>query len=175
MLLQDRVEEALASFARIDRRSAARVQVRLPARYLDFFSDDHAQRRARSPNSTAVSGRALAHDVRRRARPTDEAGGSPPSGRGRSRPRAAPGRARRKEPTLAIDLDGRRVKLAYHNVASCEVSYYPMDIEFLFPDQSVRAAGLARLRLHPPAARTRSRCQRINSSTRSICPPNCRR
>jgi hypothetical protein len=133
LLYQDRIEEALAQFARVDAtRVATALQHDYLRAYLGFFVD-----------GTALS-RQLAtvhrdHPVERwRARfravlaLLDEAagGGLPSTGggagaQGASDPAAA-------EPALELAVEPGRSRLAFRALESCELRYYPLDVEFRF-------------------------------------------
>jgi hypothetical protein len=133
LLLQDRVEEALAAFAKVDpKRIDSRIQYDYLQAYLDFYSDEHALARGiaeRYREHPVARWRALFADVRSQL---DEAAGAAPvvsDARDRDQSQGA---LAASEPALGLELEGRSVKLAYRNLASCEISYYPMDIEFLF-------------------------------------------
>jgi len=133
LLLQDRVEEALASFAKIDpARLEAHVQYDYLHAYLDFFSADHALARGIAEQYReypVARWRTMFGDVLSQL---DEAAGSAPVVNDERDRDQRQGALAASEPALTIDFEGRRVKLDYRNVTNCEVSYYPMDIEFLF-------------------------------------------
>lgn len=133
LLLQDRIEEALASFARVDgARLPARIQYDYMHAYLDFFTDDHVVARG-------IAERYREHPVQRwRARfqdvlnQLDEAQGaavavSDSEDRDQRQTELAA-----SEPALALAVEARRVTLGYQNLEQVEVSYYEMDVEFLF-------------------------------------------
>ena len=133
LLLQDRVEEALASFARVD---AARLPTALQYDYLraymDFFSNDHAVARGIAENYRQYPverWRLMFLDVLNQL---DEAEGrgtraGDPEDRTQSQTELAA-----TEPSLDLKVESRSVTLGYQNLESCQVDYYVMDIEFLF-------------------------------------------
>lgn len=133
LLFQDRVEEALEQFARVDR---ARVDTALQhdylRAYLGFFRDG-------SEASREVAALHRDHPVERwRARfravleQLDEAEGRPartPDG-GSGQPGASDPAA--DEPAFELVAEAGRTRLAWRNLAACELRYYPLDVEFQF-------------------------------------------
>jgi hypothetical protein len=129
MLLQDRVEDALSSFARIDgSRTTTRVQYDYLSAYLAFFTGDLAGARRTAERYKAY---AVTHWQQRFAdvlAQLDEAEGRTSPGQGEATPSDLAATA----PSLELALDGRRVVLAYRNLPECEVRYYELDVEFAF-------------------------------------------
>jgi hypothetical protein len=131
LLLQDRVEEALTSFARITAdRVTTRMQYDYLSAYLAFFTGDltGARRTAERHRDHPVAhwrqrfADVLAH--------LDEA-------QGRSSPGGdtTPADLAATAPSLELALEGRRATLAYRNLPQCEVRYYELDVEFAFSAQ----------------------------------------
>jgi hypothetical protein len=134
MLLQDRVEEALASFARIDAQALpTRLQYEYMRAYLDFFSQDHALARG-------IAERHRDHPVERWRELFREVLAQLDEAEGRAGAATDPDadRTRRQtdlaasEPALELTIEGRRIGLRHANLGSCRVSYFLMDVEFLF-------------------------------------------
>jgi hypothetical protein len=132
LLLQDRVEEALASFGRIDgSRVATRVQYDYLSAYLSFFTGDLAGARRTADRYRDY---AVAHwqqrfaDVRSQL---DEAEGRVSPGQ----TEAAPEDLAVTAPSLELGLTGQRATIAYRNLPQCEVRYYELDVEFAFSAQ----------------------------------------
>jgi len=129
LLLQDRVEDALASFARIDgSRRTTRVQYDYLSAYLAFFTGDlaGARRTAERHKDHPVE-----HWQQRFAdvlAQLDEAEGRTSPGQGE----AVPSDLAATAPSLELALDGRRAIVAYRNLPECEVRYYELDVEFAF-------------------------------------------
>jgi hypothetical protein len=129
LLLQDRIADALAAFAKIE---PAQVQERLQydylSAYLAFFTGDATRARA-------VAERHRDHPVphwRRRfaevLRQLDEAEGkvAPPTD-------AATGDALAAQaPALELGATGRNLTVRAQNLPRCEVRYYVLDVEFAF-------------------------------------------
>ncbi len=133
LLLQDRVGAALATFARVHAdRLPMRIQYDYMRAYLDFFTEDTAAARQ-------IALRYRDYPVRRWQELFREVGHQLGEAEGRVSARTDPkSRTQRQtalatqEPTLELDVAAKRVKLQYHNLASCEIRYYQMDVEFLF-------------------------------------------
>ena len=129
LLLQDRVGEALESFARVDPAALrTHLQYDYLRAYLDFFSADHAAARGIAEgyrDYPVERWRELFGEVLSQV---DEAAGRGESGGGAGGQDALV----RAEPTLELAVEARRVALGYQNLARCEVRYYAMDIESLF-------------------------------------------
>ena len=133
LLLQDRVEQALASFARVDpTRLETRIQYDYMQAYMDFFSRDHALARAIAEpyrDYPVERWRRLFRDVLSQLDEADGLAGSAEDPDDRTRTQGA---LANQEPSLSAKVESRRVTLSYENLERCELSYYEMDIEFLF-------------------------------------------
>ncbi|MBL8748106.1 MAG: hypothetical protein JNK78_03030, partial [Planctomycetes bacterium] len=132
LLLQDRVEEALATFAKIDpAQIATRIQYDYLQAYLCFFTADTGKARA---IAMKYADHPVPHWQKRFAdvlAQLDEAEGktAPVTGEPTADQLAA------TAPALEVALDGHTVKLAYKNLGQCEVRYYELDVEFAFSAQ----------------------------------------
>ena len=132
LLLQDRVEEALQSFAKVERDAiAAKIQHDYLSAYLCFYTGDlqKARRIAEQRQDHPV-----AH-WQRRFRTVlahlDEA-------QGRDRPSTTqqdPDRLAATAPALELAVEGRTVAISYKNLTACDVRYYELDVEFAFSSQ----------------------------------------
>ncbi|MCR9244733.1 MAG: hypothetical protein NXI31_06860 [bacterium] len=132
LLLQDRIEDALAAHERIvPTQLDTRVQYDYLSAYLCFFTATTAQART-------IAERHRDHPVthwRKRFREIlahlDEA-------EGKTAPTADPqsGDAlAATAPAIELTLEGRTARIAHKNLASCEVRYYELDVEFAFSSQ----------------------------------------
>lgn len=133
LLLQDRIEEALAFFAGVNAdKIATRLQYDYCAAYLDLFSDEPLKARA-------IASRYVSHPVDRwrnafvaLAHQLDEI-----EGKG-AQVADAEDRAQRqtqlaaREPGFEFTLDAKTIHLSWQNVETVRVNYYPMDVELLF-------------------------------------------
>lgn len=133
LILQDRVEEATAAFARVRRDAVpAQLQYDYFACYLDLFSDEHARART-------IATPYLDHPVARWRNlfgaviaQLDEAEGKKPSGGDIADRGQRQGQLAAAQPMLEVALEGRSVVVRHKNLADCEVRYYRMDVEFSF-------------------------------------------
>jgi hypothetical protein len=142
LLLQDRIEEALASFARVDASALpARLQYDYARAYLDLFTPDRAVARQ-------IAEQYRNHPIERwRGRfreviaQLDEADGrtvavaDTEDGTRRLSDLAA------REPSLELSIEGSRIELRYRNIRQCRVSYRLMDVELLFSTHPFVAQG----------------------------------
>lgn len=133
LLLQDRVEEALTTFARIDpKKLVTRLQYDYLRCYLDFFTDEHAAARgiAESYRDHPIAHwRARFRDVLNQL---DEAEGkaaavSNPADRTQVQTQLAA-----TEPALELVASGSQVVLRWKNLAKVQVLYHRLDIESAF-------------------------------------------
>ena len=128
-LLQNRVQDALAAYARIDpARLESRLQHDYLSAYLCFFTGDIRRARALSEPHREHP---VAHWRERFAAvldQLDELEGRPVSA-------AAAGdqdRLAASEPSLELDARDAELVVRHKNLARCEVRYYPLDVEFAF-------------------------------------------
>ncbi len=133
LLLQDRVEEALETFARVDRaKMAAQMQYDYCAAYLKFFTDEPEQARA-------IAARYADHPVDRWrntfagiSAQLDEAMGksvSPIDAENRDQQQA---QLAATEPNFDFTVEARKIRINYQNLAAVKVSFYEVDVELLF-------------------------------------------
>lgn len=130
-MLQDRVEEGLAAFARIDRdRIDTKLQYDYMTAYVDFFRDAGAAREIASLYADYPVDR-WRKEFREVITQLDEI-----EGKGERRDPADEGadteRLAGSEPTLTLAVEARKIDIGHTNLDSCTVRYYPMDIEHLF-------------------------------------------
>ncbi|MDT7785206.1 MAG: hypothetical protein QOF58_3625, partial [Pseudonocardiales bacterium] len=133
LLLQDRIEEAQAAFARV---SADRVETKLQydycAAYLALFEEDVAKARA-------IAAKHLTHPVDRwRASFTalvnvlDEATGKGVKVADPNDPAQNQGKLAATEPGFELSGQGKGVRVTWQNLEVVTINYYPMDVELLF-------------------------------------------
>jgi hypothetical protein len=141
--LQDRTEEALATFAAIDASGLeSRLQYDYMRAYLAFYTPDPGVARR-------VAEAYVDHPVQRwRARfrdvlaQLDEAEGKGAAGAQDPESRdQQQGALAASEPSLELHVEARRVTLTYANVSAAEVRYRAMDIELLFSTNPFLASG----------------------------------
>ncbi|MFO1051292.1 MAG: hypothetical protein U1F36_03630 [Planctomycetota bacterium] len=133
LALQDRVEEALAAFARVD---AAKVPTRLQydalRAYLDFYTANTADARTiaeRYADHPVERWRKWFHEV---VAQLDEIEGKAVAGAGTDERTRRQTELAESEPSLEFALEGNRGVLHHRNLERCEVRYFAMDVEFLF-------------------------------------------
>ncbi|HJM56273.1 MAG: hypothetical protein CMJ98_04560 [Planctomycetes bacterium] len=132
-LLQDRVEEALASFKKVDPSGLPMsIQYDYMDAYLDFFSSDHDR-------AGAIAEKYADHPVPHwRSRFLQiqdhlaEAAGEAATDNSNDTGNSGNDALAREEPTLELEVEAGQVTLEHRHLASCELRYYVMDVEFLF-------------------------------------------
>ena len=133
LLLQDRVEEAQASFARVNPENMpTRIQYDYCAAYLAMYSEETDQARA-------VAMRYTGHPVDRWRNTfaaivatLDEAAGKGPQLVDANDAGQRQGQLAATEPGFEVALDGAGVRLSWQNLTEVQVNYYLMDVELLF-------------------------------------------
>ncbi len=125
LLLQDRVEEALASFARVNAAALpGRLQYDLMQAYLDFFGGDLARARAIAETYRDHPVPRWRERFREILEQLDEAQGLGTGGEA--------GALLASEPSLELQLVDGRVVVQHANLSACAVRWFPMDAELLF-------------------------------------------
>ncbi len=133
LLLQDRVEEALATFARVDRTKVpTQMQYDYCAAYLKFFSDEPEQARA-------IASQYIDHPVDRWRNTfaaitaqLDEATGktvAPIDAQNRDQQQ---GQLAATEPGFDFTVESRKIRVSYQNLKAVKVNFYEVDVELLF-------------------------------------------
>jgi hypothetical protein len=139
LLLQDRIEEALATFAQVQPdRLATRLQYDYCAAYMDLFNDEHERARA-------IASRYLDYPVDRwrnvftvLVNQLNEADGKGPKVLAAGDGIGDPSRGQRQgqlastEPAFDFTVDSRQIHLTWQNLNEVRVNYYLMDVELLF-------------------------------------------
>jgi hypothetical protein len=133
LLLQDRIEEALETFARVrPDQIATRMQYDYCAAYLAFFSDEPGQARA-------IAAKYAEHPVDRwRNTFTTILNQLDEIESKNAKVADADDRAQRQgelaaqEPSFNFTLDARKINLTWQNVDAVRINYYLMDVELLF-------------------------------------------
>jgi hypothetical protein len=133
LLVQDRVDEALATFARVRvDQVATKMQYDYCAAYLDFFTDEHKQARA-------IAAKYAAHPVDRWRQTfavitaqLDEAEGHDAKlvndeDRNQQQTQLAA-----TEPNFDITVEAKQIQLNHQNLSAVQVNFYEIDVELLF-------------------------------------------
>jgi hypothetical protein len=133
LALQDRVEEALAHFANVDAEALpTRLQYDYLRAYLDFFTPEHALARGIAEgyrDHPVERWRARFREVLAQLDEAEGKGADPLADGDRTRRQTA---LADSQPALELAVEARRVTLRYANLDRCRVSYFLMDVEFLF-------------------------------------------
>lgn len=133
LLLQDRVEEALAAFAKVD---ATKINEKLQYDYLRAvlacYQEDAATARkiatARIKESVDKWREKFAEVLAQ----LDEIDGKKPAGVKEDDRNQQINKLATAEPALDFTVESKEVRLKFRNVKEAVVNYYPMDLEFLF-------------------------------------------
>jgi hypothetical protein len=133
LLVQDRIEEALAAFAQVKPDAVAtRVQYDYCAAYLDLFSDESERARVLAARYADYPVDRWRNAFTALANQLDEVEGkgvkvADAEDRGQRQ-----GQLAATEPGFEFALDGQRIQLSWQNVDTVRVNYYLMDVELLF-------------------------------------------
>src|SRR5262249_43872972 len=133
LLLQGRIDEALATFAEVDGgRVATRLQYDYCAAYLDLYSDEPHRARAIAARYAAHPGDRWPSAFSTILHQLDEAEGKGPKVADADDRGQRQGELAATEPGFEFGLDGRRLRLTWQNLGEVRVNYYLMDVELLF-------------------------------------------
>lgn len=133
LLLQDRVEEALETFARVSReRVATQMQYDYCAAYLTFFSDQPEEARA-------IADKYSDHPVDRWRKTfstivaqLDEATGKSVDVVDAQDRNQQQGQLAATEPDFDFTVEARKIHVNYQNLKTIKVNFYGIDVELLF-------------------------------------------
>ena len=133
LLLQDRTDDALRFFKRVDAASVvARVQYDYLQVYLDFCLGEPGPAReiaARYKDYSVPTWRDLFADALNQL---EELEGKAAALADKDDRTQAQTRAASREPGFDFKVEARQIALNYRNIETCRINYYPMDIELLF-------------------------------------------
>ncbi len=136
LLLQDRVEEARACLAQLDTaRLPCAMQLAYLRSYLAFFTEqpeDARQDAAPWLDYPVPRWRALFQAVHDQLAEAQGAAPGVEPGSGREQQQGA---LAASEPSFELEVESGEVCVRSQNLSSCEVNYYPMDLELLFSRQ----------------------------------------
>ncbi len=133
LLLQDRIDEAVDTLARVKRENVpTKMQYDYCAAYLEMFTDD--PKKARS-----IAAPYADHPVDRWRNTfaaivsqLDEIEGKGPKLVDKDNRDQQQGQLAATEPGFEMTLDGKNIQLVYQNLETVTVNFYPMDVELLF-------------------------------------------
>jgi hypothetical protein len=133
LLLQDRIDEAVEFFGKVDPiRLATRLQHDYFRSYLAFSTGEPGRAREVASRYAAYSvdrWRDLFANVLAQL---DEIEGKGPAVIDKEDRGQAQAQLASTEPNFDLEIEGRKVTVRYQNLEEIRVSYYPMDIELLF-------------------------------------------
>ncbi|MBL8898445.1 MAG: hypothetical protein JNM84_12485, partial [Planctomycetes bacterium] len=133
LLLQDRIEETLAHFEKVDAAAlATKLQHDYLRAYLAFSSGDLATARnvaAAHREHPVARWRALFGEVLKQA---DEAEGKLSAAGASEDPVRQQTDLAEREPTLELAVEGSALRVRYQNMAQAQLSFFAMDVELLF-------------------------------------------
>jgi hypothetical protein len=136
LLLQDRIEEGLATFAKVDpAKITTAVQYDYLAAYLCFFTGDTQKARGLAEKHKDHPVVHWQQRFRTVLTQLDEAAGK---GTGLTGEPIADAAA--KAPALELAVSGTTLSIAHKNLERCEVRYYELDVEFAFSAQPFASA-----------------------------------
>ncbi len=144
MALQDRADEALRWYRRVDRAAVpAQLQCDYMEAYLAFYTGDIEK-------AGALAARHAGHGVKRwrdrfaqvLAQVGEISGKGAAVADGEDREQAQ-GALAATEPVLELQVEAGQVRLDARNVKECRINFYPMDIELLFSRNPFMQEGAA--------------------------------
>jgi hypothetical protein len=151
LALQDRIEEAIARFAKVD---AAKVAEKLQYDYMQAWL---ALSQADVATARRIATAHAAHPVDKwkqkfteLASQLDEIEGKAPAKAPEDDRDATQDRLAAQEPAMNVKIENKTVTLNYRNLSEVTVNYYPMDLEFLFSANPFVTQDTSRFRMIRP-------------------------
>lgn len=152
LLLQDRVDEALKFFGRLDPEDGAmQLQYDYLSAYMAFFTGDHARARALAGQYADLPVDRWRNLFAQVAAHLDEAEGAATVLTDEQDREQRMARLAATEPALDFEVEGQRIILRYRNVDRVQVRLHLVDIEMLFsrrPFMRGAAEPLSAIRPH---------------------------
>jgi hypothetical protein len=145
MTLQDRVEDALAWFAKVDRNSVPeQLQCDYLETYLAFYRGDVAAAKALAQkHATEGVDRWRERFTLALAQIEEIGGGAVAAAADKENRDQVQGVLAATEPALELQVEAGRVRIDYRNLKNCILNFYPMDIELLFSRNPFLQEGTA--------------------------------
>ena len=133
LLLQDRIEEALATFAQVNvDKVSTKMQYDYCAAYLDFFTDDHQKARR-------IAEKYADHPVDRWRQTFAAIGAQLDEAEGKDTKLVSDEDRNQQqtqlaatEPNFDFTVEAKQIKLDSQNLKSARINFYEMDVELLF-------------------------------------------
>jgi hypothetical protein len=133
LLLQDRVEEALATFVEVNAdRIATKLQYDYCAAYLDFYGDEPQKARAIAARYAGLPVDRWRNAFAALINQLDEMEGKDAKIADADDQAQQQGQLAAREPTFDFTLDAETMQLTWQNIEKVRVNYYLMDVELLF-------------------------------------------
>ncbi len=132
LLLQDRIEEALQAAAKVDPRNIhAQIQYDYLRAYLDLYTPG-------TEIAAKIAARHLNHPIPRWRKKFEDLAhqleeiNNPDRALANRNAQSETATPVDQSPTLDLTIEGQNLTIRHTNMAECQISYYEMDIEFLF-------------------------------------------
>ena len=133
LLLQDRIEEALATFAQVNvDKVSTKMQYEYCAAYLDFFTDDHQK-------AQRIADKYTDHPVDRWRETFAAIGAQLDEAEGKDAKLVSDEDRNQQqtqlaatEPNFDFTVEAKQIKLDSQNLKSARINFYEMDVELLF-------------------------------------------
>jgi hypothetical protein len=133
LLLQDRIEEALDVFAKVDAKAIAEhLQYDYMKAVCALYQEDTATARQIAQGHAAHAVDRWKDKFQQVLSHIEEMEGKKPVDAKENDREQRQNDLATTEPTLDFSVENKEVKLAFHNLTEVTVNYYPMDLEFLF-------------------------------------------
>ena len=133
LLLQNRIDEAMKQFARIDRKQVERkVQYDYCSAYLAFYAEDLERARAIADRYTNYPVDRWRNAFAAVAAQLDEIAGASARVVSKEDRRQQQVAAADRQPAVDLRIEGARLRIDYRRVTRATLNFYPMDIELLF-------------------------------------------
>jgi hypothetical protein len=133
LLLQDRIDEALDSFSRVNKeRVATKMQYDYCAAYLDMFNDEPKKARAIAMQYANYPVDRWKNTFSTIIAQLDEIEGKAAVLIDKENRDQKMGQLAATQPNFEAALDGKSVVLTHQNLKTVTVNFYPMDVELLF-------------------------------------------
>jgi hypothetical protein len=133
LLLQDRIEEALDVFAKVDAKAIAEhLQYDYMKAVCALYQEDTATARQIAQGHAAHAVDRWKDRFQQVLSHIEEMEGKKPVDAQENDREQRQNDLATTEPTLDFSVENKEVKLALHNLKEVTVNYYPMDLEFLF-------------------------------------------
>ncbi|QVL30599.1 hypothetical protein KIH39_17285 [Telmatocola sphagniphila] len=133
LLLQDRIEEAVESFAKVNAANiSTKMQYDYCAAYLDMYQDNTAAARAIALNYANAPVDRWRNTFAAIINQLDEIEGKAAQVTEKNNRDQEQARLAAKEPSLDFTIDNKTINLNWNNLDSVTINYYLMDVELLF-------------------------------------------